>query len=169
MTQVERLLRYHQYQGQSNDCAPFSAAIVINTVRDAVVASGRQLAQDMNRPRVGRLGPLPVPVVRRIPNWATFPWGVADVLRQYSVACRWQFGASPQTLRRALAEDRIVLPVIGEIRPLWAHMKPLAAVDPAAGWGFCDPAHSGAELVWQADADFLRQWGNYGRIIVETL
>jgi hypothetical protein len=169
MTHVEQLLKYHQYQGQSNDCAPFSVAIVVNTLKDAVIVEGDQLAMEMNQPRLRWVGPLPVPLIRRVPNWATFPWGVADVLRQYGIRCRWQFGADPGRLRRALAEDRIALPVIGELRPLWAHIKPLAAVHPQDGWGFSDPAYSGSELVWQSDSDFQRLWRNYGCLLVETL
>jgi hypothetical protein len=169
MSHTDLLLKYHQYQGESNDCAPFSAAIVVNTLRDDRVLNGLDLAEEMNRPRLRWWGPLPYLVVRRIPNWATFPWGIADVLQDHGVKCRWQFGAGPNHLQRALAEDRIALPIIGEHWPLWAHVKPLVAYHPQRGWGFADPAHNGTDIAWQRDLEFMRQWQNYGHLLIETL
>lgn len=169
MNLADRLLTYHQYQGRSNDCAPFTIAIVVNSLREERALDGTQLARELNRPRLRWWGPIPYVVVRRIPNWATFPWGIADALTQFGIRCRWLFGAQPGQLLRAIAEDRIALPVIGEFKPLWAHVKPLAAHDPERGWGFADPAQAGADIAWQTDAEFRRLWQNYGRLMIETL
>jgi hypothetical protein len=166
---TNQLLKYHQYQGQTNDCAPFTIAIVVNAVRNESMLDGWKLAREMNRPRVNWWGPLPTLVVRRIPNWATFPWGIADVLKSHGIKCRWRFAATTDDLHRALNEDRIAMPVVGEIRPLWAHVKPLAAYHPHVGFGFCDPASNGTELAWQSEQEFERLWKNYKHLLIETL
>lgn len=164
-----QLLKYHQYQGQTNDCAPFTIAIVVNTMRDEKVLDGWKLAREMNKPRINWVGPLPLPVIRRIPNWATLPWGIADVLKLNKVPCRWWFGATTDDLHRALNEGRIAMPVIGELKPLWAHVKPLAAYHPHVGFGFCDPASNGSDLAWQSEKEFERLWNNYRHLLIETL
>jgi hypothetical protein len=142
---------------------------VINTLRQANMKDGAQLAQAMNRPRLRWWGPIPIPIIRRIPNWATFPWGVADVLQANGIACRWRFGAAPADLQRALAEGRVAMPIIGEWQPLWAHIKPLAAYHPEHGLGFVDPAHPKPELLWHNETAFLKLWKNYWNLLVETL
>ncbi len=164
-----QLLKYHQNQGQTNDCAPFTIAIVINSLRDERLLDGWKLALEMNKPRLKWVGPIPLPVVRRIPNWATLPWGIADVLQLHNVACRWRFGATANDLHRALNEGRIAMPVVGEFKPLWAHVKPLAAYHPHVGFGFCDPASNGSDLAWQSEKEFERLWKNYRHLLTETL
>ena len=169
MNLPDQLLKYHQHQGQTNDCAPFTTAMVINAVRDEKQLDGVELAKEMNWPRARWWGPIPIPVVRRIPNWATFPWGVADVLKAHAVPCRWRFGAATGDLHRALADGRVAMPIIGEWKPVWAHIKPLAAYQPPHGFAFADPANASPGLVWQNEADFLRLWKNYGNLLIETL
>ena len=68
----ETLRRYHQFQGQSNDCAPHTVAIVVNALKGQEMLKGDEVAKEMNKPSL-RFGLLPL--IRRIPNSATFPWG----------------------------------------------------------------------------------------------
>ena len=169
MPSTETLLKYHQHQGHTYDCAPYTVATVINAVRDQALVEGAAVAREMNRPRLRWWGPLPLPVVRRIPNSATFPWGIADELGRNNIPCRWRFGAMEADLHQALLEDRIALPIVGGWIPLWAHVKILAAFHPNHGFGFVDAAHPKAEIVWQNESAFKRSWRNFGNLLVETM
>lgn len=160
------ILPFHQHQGQTNDCAPFTVAMVINALRNENL-SGAWLAQEMNRVRLSPRG-IPLPVVRRIPNWATFPWGIVDELARHHIRARWRLGASENDLVAALRENRLALPIVGERQPLWAHVKIIVAHDPARGWGFVDAAHPRAEIVWDSPQRFNLLWNNWGRLLVET-
>ncbi|MBI5080755.1 MAG: hypothetical protein HZB17_05550 [Chloroflexi bacterium] len=102
MQSDSRLLNFHQWQGKSNDCGPFTTAIVLNTFRGEKIFDGKTLALEMNCPRLRWHGLLPLIVVRRIPNWATMPWGIADTLTQHGVRARWRFGATKDDLLNAL-------------------------------------------------------------------
>jgi hypothetical protein len=163
----ETFRHYHQYQGNTNDCAPHTVAMVVNALKGQQLLKGDEVAKAMNKPRL-QFGLLPL--IRRIPNWATFPWGVVDEFRQHGVKARWRTGATVDDLRRALAEDRIPMPIIGEIKfgKSWAHIKPLAEIDPERGFGFIDPASTSAET-WQKPDEFERLWANYWHLLVETL
>ena len=166
------LLHYHQWQGRSNDCGPFTTAIVLNTFRGEKIFDGKTLALEMNRPRLRWHGLLPFIVVRRLPNYATMPWCIADVLQQNGVGARWRFGATKGDLLNALNQDRVAMPIIGEIdlpRKLWAHVKPLARYDSQNGFGFVDAAHPKAEIVWQNENEFERLWRNWKNLLVETV
>ena len=155
------LLAAHQWQGSSNHCGPFAAAIVLGALTPHRVA-GQALARELNRPRwVG-----PLPFVRRIPNWATFPWGVVDALRQFGLRAHWRWGASPHQLREGLQRGWLLLPIFGQWRPLWAHIAVLAAFHPQRGWGFVDSSFPHARLLWREAGTFARQWRNLGRLLV---
>ena len=158
---------WHQWQGRTNDCGPFSAAIVTNALLDAHAVDGALMAESMT----GRAIP------ERIPNWATFPWGVVRALRRMAVRARWRVGASPSRLVRNLDEGRTTIVIVGE--PLrfagwryqgWAHYKVLYAWDPVRGWAFVDPAARQSTVYTYQDAEtFRRQWTSMGRQLVEIL
>ena len=115
--------QFHQYQGQTNDCAPFTVVMVINALTGANLR-GADVAREMNRPRLRGV----IPVVRRIPGWATFPWGIVDELERHHVRSRWRFGATDIDLFAALREQRLALPIFGERWPLWAHAEPFSSM-----------------------------------------
>ena len=75
---IDAILAALQHQGDSNDCGPYTTATILNALLDLNL-DGSQLAQQMDKP-VWR-GPLIV--IRRVPNWATFPWGIVDVMREH--------------------------------------------------------------------------------------
>ncbi len=161
---TEVILENLQFQGASNDCGPYSAATVICALSNEFVDGGA-LARQMNKPR--RRGVLPI--IRRVPNWATFPWGVADVLREYGFAARWRVRTPPEYLRPALANGHVLIPIIGEWRPkTWAHFMPLVAWDETRGWGFANPQNPEKTISWVPDDLFRRRWRNYGRLLVEV-
>ena len=79
------LLASLQYQGDSNDCGPYTIATVINALLKLQIDPS-DLALEMARP-VWRGIFL---VIRRIPNWATFPWGMVDIFRVYGLKASWK-------------------------------------------------------------------------------
>lgn len=163
----DAILARHQCQERSNDCGPFCAAMVINALtpyRVDPVALGRAMA----RPRWGAvLGVLPV--IRRVPGSATFPWGMVDVLRAHGLNARWRALGTREDIKRDLARGHVFIPIVGAYRPRpWAHYMVLLAHDPVHGWGFADPETRHGRLSWRPDAKFARQWGAYGRIVIEV-
>ncbi len=109
--------------------------------------------------RVRWIGPLPF--VRRIRNWATFPWGVVDALRTYGIKSTWKLFGKPQNLVELLSNGIIPIVFVGTWRPLWGHVMILGAYDPARGWGFVDPGWPSPELHWIDNQTFIRQWKAY--------
>lgn len=164
---------YHIHQGDSNDCGPHVVTMIANFMQGRVALDADAIAHAMNRPRLGGFPPI---MVRRIPNWATFPWGISDMLAEHGVRARWQFRASEDDLRAALREDRVPLPIFGE--PLrrrgwkwtgWSHVALLVGWNPASDtYWFVDPARTSAPTGRQR-AKFLDLWDNMGRILIETL
>ena len=151
-----------QFQGKSNDCGPTTTATVINALKNSNLEA-KTLAKVMNKPR--RRGLLIV--VRRVPNWATFPWGMADVFREYGLRSSWRFKASPEEIKADLAEGQIVMPVIGSWRPLWAHVMTLLAWTPENRWGFANTQYEQHELYWLSDQVFQQRWRAMGRLVIQ--
>ncbi len=123
---------------------------------------GKELARRMNTP-VWRL---PLPILRRVPGWATFPWGVVDVLREYHLSAAWQAFAVEDTLRDGLKHGQVLLPILGTWKPLWAHILILAAYQDRLGWGFVNPAHERKELTWLSQTAFSTRWNTFGRLLI---
>lgn len=153
----------HLSQGSSNDCGPFSTAMILNYLR-GMQLQGDELAREMDKLRWGTL----LPKIRRIPGSATFPWGIVDVLREHGLQARWSLFSNPEFLRHKLSSGSIVMPVFGERRPLWAHVAILVAYHPETGWGFVDPASDSSHLNWKTDVVFIRQWNALFRIVIEV-
>jgi hypothetical protein len=110
----------------------------------------------------------PMYVVRRVPNWATFPWGIADVLAEYGLKAYWHFFASPKDLWTGLGRGDVLMPVIGAWKPLWAHVMSLVAWDPQRGWGFANTQYNHRDIHWLADEVFQRQWRAMARLLVRA-
>jgi hypothetical protein len=142
-----------QPQGASNDCGPYTIATVLNALLDLNL-DGDQLADQMNKP-IWR-GPLFV--IRRVPNWATFPWGIVDVLRANGLEAHWRPFASIDDLHPALAQGLVPMPIIGSLKPLWAHVMTLIAWDQHKGWGFANTQFSHHNIHWISDDYFKRHW-----------
>lgn len=160
---TEKILKNLQYQGSSNDCGPYTSATVINAMRKQNLI-GDELAKQMNKPR--RRGMFFV--VRRVPNWATLPWGMVDTFRDYDLRARWWFRVPLSYLRPAIANGHVLMPIIGEWRPKpWAHVMNLVAWDPDKGWGFANTQFKQQRITWHSDSSFQQKWNNYGRLLVE--
>jgi hypothetical protein len=168
------LVDYHRHQGQTNDCGPHVVVLVIHYWYGTSQPVPADIAQTMNRPRWQRGFP-PV-IVRRIPGWATFPWGIVDLLRAHNIPARWRLWANEQHLLRALAEGRVAMPIFGE--PLrrrgwrwagWSHVAALTGWDAEqAEYWFVDSARHHAPASYSRQ-EFMRWWRNMGRIMIETL
>ncbi|MCX8063441.1 MAG: C39 family peptidase [Anaerolineales bacterium] len=152
---AEHILQHLLYQGNRNDCAPFTAATLIHAFTDQRI-NPNELAQQMNHP-IWRSG---IPVIRRIPNWATFPWGIVDILRQYGLSARWQLFIPVQELTHHLASQILYLPIILSWRPLWAHVMTLIAYHSRYGFGFANTQSTRKEIDWLAKDRFLRLWNS---------
>jgi hypothetical protein len=156
------ILAAHQFQGRSNDCGPFTAAMLVNGLRGQAL-NARQLARALDRPRWHGLRP----VVRRVPGWATFPWGVVDALRTYGLSARWRPLARMADLPAVLARGDVPVVILGSWAvPPWAHFLTVLAYHPRYGCGVVDPALPAGELVWRSRAVFERQWRAMGRILI---
>lgn len=158
------ILEKLQFQGQRNDCGPFTTATVINALTGGLVKAA-ELADIMNKPAWRG----PMYVVRRVPNWATFPWGMADVFRQYGLKASWRLFARTGFLLERLDQGDIVMPVIGEWKPIWAHVMTLLAHDPDRGWGFANTQYDNHDMFWLNDQTFNRQWKNMGHLLVRVI
>jgi hypothetical protein len=158
---TERLLGVHVCQGQTNNCGPFSASFVINAFTPTPV-DPPSLARELDRPAWAGF----LPIIRRIPNSATFPWGVADILRRNGVHAVWTLFFTPAKLIRALQSGQIPILFLGTWRPFWGHVMVLAAWDPAKGWGFVDPALNEPSLHWFEAGQMARLWSTYARSVV---
>jgi hypothetical protein len=159
----EKVLQSLHYQGTSNDCAPFTIATVMNGVRGMDIQP-KKLADEMDRP-VWR-GPRFV--VRRIPNWATFPWGMVDVFRSYGLRASWRPFADPYTLVSELHRGDILMPILHSWRPLWSHVMTLIAWDPKKGWGFANTQYQRKSIYWIREETFHKQWRALGRLLVKV-
>jgi hypothetical protein len=165
---------YHISQGSTNDCGPHVVAMSVNFWQGHKKLDPAQVSREMNRPRLN--AGFPPLIVRRIPNWATFPWGIVDMLRKHNLKARWQLGASEDAIHRALREDRLVLPIFGE--PLrrrgwrwtgWSHIALLCGWNPTTEtYWFVDSARVTAPTSRPRN-EFMTLWRNLGRILIETL
>ena len=168
---ADAVLSAHCHQRDSNDCAPFSAAMILNGVLDARV-DPEALARELDRPRMGGLAFF-LPLVRRVPRSATFPWGIVDVLRQHGrrsgdeIDARWRILAGPDALLSGLAQGHLLMPYIGGYRPKpWGHVVVLLAWDEERGWGVADPQLPRAEMSWMSDEVFRRKRKAMGGLLV---
>jgi hypothetical protein len=164
-THADAVLATHQCQQKSNDCGPFSAMMVINALTGRTL-DPITLARRMDKPRRRAVCGL-LPLVRRWPGSATFPWGMVDILREHGLAASWRVLARPADLRAGLDRGELAIPIVGQWRPKpWAHYMVLLAHDPERGWGFADPASPNNALSWRSEAKFASQWRNYGRVVI---
>jgi hypothetical protein len=157
------ILNALQYQGNRNDCGPFSTATVINALLGSNL-NAIELAHEMDRP-VWRG---PNFIIRRVPNWATFPWGIVDIFRSYGLKASWKLFATIDELIQALPQGVVMLPIIGEWRPLWVHIITLVAWDPLQGWGFANTQDEHHLISWLSDETFRTRWKALFRILVEV-
>jgi hypothetical protein len=153
----------HMYQGNSNNCGPCSAAIVLNALINLLV-TGNDLSTELNSISWRGI----IPVVRRIPNWATFPWGLVDLFNNYGIRSRWKIFSKQTDLLSAVVGGKTPIVIIGVWRQRWSHYKILAAYDEKLGFGFIDPGSRSSNISWQREDEFLSQWRFLFNSIIEV-
>lgn len=177
------VFHYHQYQGDTNDCGPTSVAIAVNALRGESRLEGALVAQEMSRLGV-EWKPFPHIVLPRIPHWATFPWGIVYYLRKQGFRARWRPFGTLKRLERNLRSDLMTMVMVGEpwrwnglSYTGWAHVKILFGRLPGRGMLFVDPGFPRSMksdrlefhgLFWQREDEFLQQWRNLLRIVIEV-
>lgn len=155
------LLNSLQFQGKSNDCGPFTIATVLNALRNLEIQAP-ELASLMDRPAWRG----PHLVIRRLPNWATFPWGIVDIFRSYGLSAKWKMFVKPIQMLEKLDRGWIVMPVIGSWRPLWAHVMTCISWHPDTGYGFANTQINKQDIYWLDEKTFARQWRAMGGILI---
>lgn len=161
----EKILEKLQYQGQSNDCGAYTSATVLNALLGLEI-KGDDLANEMEKP-VWRG---PIYIVRKIPNSASLPWGMKDVFKSHGLKSNWRFLSNETYLKENLAdENKILMPIIGAWKPVWAHVMTLIAWDEEKGWGFANTQYQHHNTHWVAAQKFSQQWNAWGRLLVEVM
>jgi len=176
------LYEYHSYQGDTNDCGPYSLCIVANALLGERRFDPRIVAEELNHPAVNPT-PLPHLIIRRIPNWATFPWGITDFLNRHGFNAEWHLRGTAERLLKNLRDNLATMVMIGEPFRFekrkyagWGHVKVLYGYDPMYGYAFVDPGGmkdpsdpwESRGIFWQDETSFLRQWANLFRIYIEV-
>lgn len=167
---TEKILSRLQFQGYTNNCGPTTTATVCNALLDLDI-KGPELAEQMNQ-MVWR-GILPL--IRRIPNSATLPWGMVDIFLSHGLRARWRILTRPSALFEGLEQGNILMPVIGSLKPLSAHVMTMVAWEPGKGFGFANTAYDERDVFWETDPRFQKTWGTFqqswkvtGRMLVEV-
>jgi hypothetical protein len=156
-----KLLLNLQCQGKSNNCGPYTTAVIVNSFRNTEL-EGDKLAEEMNN--IAWRGILPI--VRRLRNSATFPWGMVDVFLRHDLAASWSLFTSVNKLLASLNAGEILMPVIGTWKPLYAHVMTLIAWDEKEGFGFANTQYPTKEIYWMPAENFTRMWKNTGNLLV---
>ncbi len=151
-----------QWQGRRNDCGPYATATVVNALCKTDL-DGSRLAIEMNHPAWHGI----LPVIRRVPNWATFPWGMVDIMKRHGLNASWRILGNAEGLIQGLRQGDVLMPITGEWWPLWAHVMTLLAWDEHQGWGFANTQSPDRRLFWLDDATFQKRWNALGRLVVE--
>ncbi|HQZ71552.1 MAG TPA: hypothetical protein PK826_09550 [Anaerolineae bacterium] len=161
----QSVLAGHCFQGDSNDCGPFTVAMLVHGLTGGSVDPAG-LARQLDRPRWRGLWGF-LPLLRRIPGFSTFPWGLVDALGLYGMRARWQRGCTEAELRGWLAAGLGIVVLYGAWTPKpWAHYVVLLAEDPERGWGVADPGRSSKDMRWIDRESFARRWRAMGRVAV---
>jgi len=151
----------HQFQGKSNDCGPYSAAIAIYALTGFFI-SGQQIAQETNRNFLGKQPPF----LNRIPYNLTFPWGMIAILNEYHCYASWFVLYEEKKLINELQQPQVILVIYGQWLPLWAHYAVLAAYHEKLGYGLINPSLPSARIEWIPRSKFLSQWHSFGSMVI---
>lgn len=160
---ADRILANLLYQGATNHCGPYSATTVINTLKNLHL-NPETIAQELNKPIVRFF----VPIARRIPNSATFPWGMVDIFNQFGIKASWHCFTSFNHLLDDFQKGLILLPVIASLKPFWAHIMILIIVHPEKGVGFANTQIAYPVIDWITEKQFRQQWQLTFNCVVEV-
>lgn len=157
---TEVLLQNHLFQGYTNHCGPFCTAIVLNTVKKSNIA-GETIVEIMNKPSWNKL----TPSIKRIPNGATFPWGIVETFSEFGIPSTWQAFSSFTKLEDELSSDFIFIILTALRHPVSAHYRVLTTIKEDI-MGFVDPALPEKNITWQEKQLFIESWWTAGNILI---
>lgn len=160
---LTQLQASHQYQGKTNNCGPYCAAITAKAL-GVQNAEGLKFTNSLNAFRWKGI----LPIFQRIPHSATMPWGTTHLLQLLNLKTRWKPFASEYELMTNLQNDVVQIVIVGEWRPIWAHYMILAAYDAVKGFGFIDPAYKDSTIHWYKPSEFAKLWRQYGRNLIRV-
>jgi len=160
---LEQIKKSHLFQEKSNNCGPFCVAVILKAMRN-LETNGIDLSEAINKVRWAGI----VPIIRRIPDWATFPWGLVDLFRQYKVKSKWRVFCTKDNLEKIISKGEIAIVLIGSWKQKWSHYKILVSLDHQLGYGFIDPGIEGSYVSWQNEVDFMKQWKFLFNTIIEV-
>ena len=162
---LEKLQKYHQPQGQTNHCGPFAVATIL-PLFGIQGLSGEYLAAHFNR--LGSSLKRIIPA--RIPNYATFPWGIVNVFKHYHINARWEIFCRRDTLLSRINTNNIQIVLVGELLKRRTHYLILTGFDDKLGMGFVDPAYPNPSIHWIPEKIFITQWSRLWRncILIES-
>ena len=128
------------------------AAMIINTIKKLQV-DGFAIAASMNQSHSFSLfNPIP-----RIPNSATFPWGMVEVFSAYGISSNWQSFTSFAQLSDLLVAKNMIIVLTANYQPLSAHYRILVSID-QDHLGFVDPAFPQENIQYQPVDTFIASW-----------
>jgi hypothetical protein len=155
---ITRLQNSHQYQGLTNNCGPYAIATILPLFGVEGI-SGDYLANHFNRlaSMDGRYIP------GRIRNYATFPWGLVWVFKQYHINARWKVLYNRDLLISRIPTNNVQIVLISDLFKMHAHYLILVAYDEHLGMGFIDPAFPNYAIHWITEKTFTKRWGQLGR------
>jgi hypothetical protein len=93
---------------------------------------------------------------------------MVDVLKTYGLDASWRPLVSKSYMKNGLIQGKVLMPVIGSLHPLWAHVMSLVAWDEARGWGFANTQFSHRNIHWISDQTLSRQWLAMVNLLVEV-
>ncbi len=153
------ICQYHQFQGNTNDCGPFSIAMAVSLFHGLPnYADGKAIARRMNR----------YPLLARVPGWATFPWGIAWFVRQhFGIHARFSVFTSESSLLENLERGHITIVAMGWRTRHWllqGHFSLLYGYEPDSVL-LLNPADIHCPSRVERE-EFLQKWRFFGRITI---
>ena len=149
---TNRILLNHQYQYQSNNCGPLCAAMVINTIKGLRI-DGFVIADAMNHQTNNNW----LALIPRIPNSATFPWGIVSALAGYGITSNWRSFTPFASLTNLISKKYLIIVLTASYQPVSAHYRILVSIAPDY-LGFVDPAYPQENLQFQPVDSFISSW-----------
>ena len=152
------LQKFHQYQGQTNNCGPYTIATILPLFGFEGI-SGDYLAKHFNQLASinGRYFP------GRIGGSATFPFGLVRVLKHYHIYAQWEIFYNRNLLISRIPTNKLQIVLLSDIFKMHAHYLIIVAYDEKLGMGFIDPAFPNSAIHWIIEDTFRRKWGQLGR------
>ena len=159
---IDKLRENHLFQEDTSDCGPYVIAMSLNAVLHNMF-SGVEISKAMNALHWWFI----IPVIMRIPSWATFPWGITWYVRRHGMQSTWRVFATRKSLIESIVKPHLQIVLVGGYKPLWAHYKILVAYDELTDeLGFIDPGSRLPNIIWQKSEVFYNEWRHFGQLRV---